>query len=687
MTYNQIRLVKRVLAILLVCFAAVVAYQLHLSLGQKRGAGRSLPLPEPADPVARQIELTRLDSEGEKAFVLRAAESMGDSEGSQLFRDVEIEFAAGRQRIPLTITAEDCRYDATAGTVHLEGNVVVRDSESLRIETEVLDYGQDRVTTDEPLRFSREGATGAAVGLMYEIPAGLIELHDQVAMTFEKDGRPPLEVKSRHARMLRHRGRVRFVDDVVVHQENRWLYCNDLQVYLTDDESRIEHIEAYEQVELHMRVPPPPGASNEPPPGIDDDPDRDPQRLFREPGQKTLLTQKLEAFLHPDSGVVERVRALDGGVIVLEPHERTASSGIRRELEGNLLAFDFDDQGRLTELRGRGGVELRLLPLDPSRGPEKRLAARQLEADFDPQSGELREARCLRSVEFSQGDLRATAERGVYRSAAEKVVLTENPRLRDPDTTLEAERIEIEAESGALEATRNVRSSLRGGSPRARSDLFPGGGEEPVHFIADHLAYAEDVAVYTGSARGFQGTHRVEGDRIELRERTGELIATGSVRTVMVPMGSDDEEADSTRVRSAAPSEPTVTLAEELYYRAEEGILHYRGGVRMSSETMVVRSEQLDVSLDADRERVEEAYARGAVELSTQQGKAGGLEAKYLPKKEEIWISGDKAWMQDGDKLTEGKELTFFLSNDRIFVDGREQDRTKTIYTSKSRPF
>jgi hypothetical protein len=52
-----------------------------------------------------------------------------------------------------------------------------------------------------------------------------------------------------------------------------------------------------------------------------------------------------------------------------------------------------------------------------------------------------------------------------------------------------------------------------------------------------------------------------------------------------------------------------------------------------------------------------------------------------------VRVSGVRAWLENDDKLTEGKELTFFLSDDRIFVDGREISRTKTIYASKPRPF
>jgi len=74
------------------------------------------------------------------------------------------------------------------------------------------------------------------------------------------------------------------------------------------------------------------------------------------------------------------------------------------------------------------------------------------------------------------------------------------------------------------------------------------------------------------------------------------------------------------------------------------------------------------------------------VEIQSSTGRARGEKATYVPDREEVHVSGKRATLEDGDKLTEGKELTFFLSDDRIFIDGREERRTKTTYP-RSRPF
>jgi hypothetical protein len=77
--------------------------------------------------------------------------------------------------------------------------------------------------------------------------------------------------------------------------------------------------------------------------------------------------------------------------------------------------------------------------------------------------------------------------------------------------------------------------------------------------------------------------------------------------------------------------------------------------------------------------------AEGEVTIETPDGKAAGDHAKYLPEQESMTVEGKNARLENAGKLTEGKQLTFFLGDDRILVDGREQARTKTIYSSKPR--
>ncbi len=365
-----------------------------------------------------------------------------------------------------------------------------------RIETSVLDYRQrpDVVWTDEPVRFFREGLEGESGSLEYEVPAAKFYLRDGVQVRLARKGGRPVDIESQTATIRRNVGTVQFVDDVFVHQDTRELRCNDLQLFLSEGEEGIERIEAYENVDLVMvSGSVESGSETIPEESSGSDQSREHSRALDEPGTKRLLTKKLEVVLRDDGVTLERMRAMERGKLILESAPGTEGRPVMvRELEGYTLAFDFDDAGQLRELRGRGGVTLTLAPKGGSESEIKRVEARQFEADFDTTTGDLVEARCIKSVQFSQGDVRASADHGVYKSDKEQLVLTETPLLWNQRASLEAETIQIDVITGNVMAFENVRSTSRSGDSKGGPSLFPAGNDDTVHFVADQLDYRQD---------------------------------------------------------------------------------------------------------------------------------------------------------------------------------------------------
>src|SRR3989304_4329395 len=76
--------------------------------------------------------------------------------------------------------------------------------------------------------------------------------------------------------------------------------------------------------------------------------------LSSEAGTKRLLTEKLEAFFRPGGEDLERVRALDGGRLIMKLPEGSREGG-HQDLSGYTLVFEFDEEGRLDVPRGGGG--------------------------------------------------------------------------------------------------------------------------------------------------------------------------------------------------------------------------------------------------------------------------------------------------------------------------------------------
>jgi LPS export ABC transporter protein LptC len=673
MTYGQIRFIKRMLLTLFVVSGFYVGYRV-IEGARARRSEPAAATQGPGQPVSREVAIEQLDSTGRIAWSLKAAESIGGNESSQQFRQVEIRFEAGEERTPVVVTAEhaDVQNDSS---VFLRGQVVVRDDTSLRLEADTLHFERnpDRAWSTDPVRYFREGLEGDAGAMRYRLQEGLVELEGGVSMIFQRED-DPVHVTSETALMRKGQHFVQFVDAVRLRQARRALDCGDLQVYLTEDNQEIQRVEAYEDVDLRMDVPA--GAeeagSRESAPESSASARPGSQELTSEPGTKRLLTQRLEMFFRP-GGELERVRALDGGQLVVTLPEG-AREGFHKDLQGNALAFEFDEQGRLQILRARGGVTLTLEPAVP--GEVKKITSRQLEADFDPGTGDLIETRCEDDVAFEQGDVRATSQHGTFRSSDSLLVLRDKPKLWDAKASLEAEEIEIGVESGDVAGKRQVRS--RSDRNEGEGGLFPTAGSEPVYFVSDQVRYepSKDTAVYTGGARGVQGGNRIEAERIEIHQDRKELTAEGGVRTVFLQkVGPED-----------STPRPTVSDSRRFLYRSKESKLHYLGGVSMRSEDMTMTGKEVEVTLAPGGAEVLEMYATGEVSIETPEGTAQGETAKYLPKDESMTVTGESARLENAGKLTEGKQLTFFLGDDRIFVDGREQSRTKTTYSSKPRP-
>jgi LPS export ABC transporter protein LptC len=672
MTYGQIRFIKWVLLLLLFVSAGYVGYQVWVGVrGREASVGSSIE--EPKTPVSRGVSIEQLDSEGRRAWTLKAAESTGRTETTQRFRDVEIHFEAGKEKIPVVVTGDRCEIGKD-NAVYLEGNVVVHDNTSLKLEAATLHFRRypDQVWSDDPVRYSRKGLRGTAGRMKYLLELGIVVLREGVEMTLQEEGDAPVSITSLSSKMKRGLHLAQFIDAVKVRQTNRSLDCNDLQVYFTEDDSEIQRMEAYENVDLQMEV-----RETE---AEEEGPTEEPARvaasgLTSEPGTKRLLTDRLEVLYRPGGKFLERARAVEGGRLLVRLPD-SASTGYDKELEGYTLAFEFDEQGRLQILRGRGGVTLVLTPRGAGDQPQKTITSRQLEATFDPETGDIIEAVCERTVTFEQGSVQATADLGTFLSAASLLVLEEQPRLWDEKTSLTADEIRIAVDTGNLEGRGSVRSTSTGSSEHGT--MFPGGGKEPIYFVADHLTFdrASDLATYTGGARGLSGTNRIEARKIEIRQTKGELSALTNVRTVFLQKLRQDE---------AKPPAPTVTEAERFFYGSATEELQYRGGVTMRSEDMTLEGHRVDVALEAGGGDVEEIRSEGDVIIETTEGKALGENARYLPKDESMTVTGESARLENAGKVTEGKQLTFFLSDDKVFVDGREQTRTKTTYSSKPR--
>ena len=174
---------------------------------------------------------------------------------------------------------------------------------------------------------------------------------------------------------------------------------------------------------------------------------------------------------------------------------------------------------------------------------------------------------------------------------------------------------------------------------------------------------------YSGGARMWQQSNRIEGEEIRIDRVKRTLAASGNVASLLT---ADDQATD--------------IRAESLFYEDDSDRARYEGSVRLKRDGLRVWAESLDAWFEQDEEggnRLKSALARGEVEVAESNSKTGrrgyGQTADYRPDEDIVILKGSpaKAVNAQGEQ-TRGAELTYQIDGDSLHVSGGAQDRAYT---------
>jgi lipopolysaccharide export system protein LptA len=123
---------------------------------------------------------------------------------------------------------------------------------------------------------------------------------------------------------------------------------------------------------------------------------------------------------------------------------------------------------------------------------------------------------------------------------------------------------------------------------------------------------------------------------------------------------------------------PVTIHADFLEYLDQGRRARYHGNVRLVTESTTVKSDRLVVYFSegdtVEGSQVDHAEADGHVRV-TQPGRVGsGDHGEYFAGPGKIVLTGGPPILVDEEKgSTTGQRLTFFIHDDRLFVDGGDQ--------------
>ena len=736
-----------------------------------RGLAKTL-VPVTVEQQSNEFSFSKVEQD-RTLFTVRASRATQyKDENRALLQDVWITIYGREGNRNDNIHTSECSYEPKSGDVVCQGAVQIdlasADStpgkdggKELQVTTRNLSFNRDtgEASTAEPVQFQFAGGQGHAVGVTYSSQKEIVRLNRDVELDMASSPRTgglPITATGSSLEIRRNERIVELDAPAVVRQGGRELTAEKISIDLDADfHARHAVAQGHPMIRSKDAKGEFTATGNQFDASLDaagwietivadgnvegehHGPDRTDQFsmahvLFTmEPQHNAVKTMAASGKVALDSRqgadsrslktealLVKFVPGKDPNQTRIESAETEAPGTITTrsgkdndvtELQATKFLTQFSKEGRLDQLFGYSGVEIRR---QIGAAAPQQVSAKELIAKFSP-DGEWRTLDESGAVRFQQADRRASAERANIVRATDTIVMDGSPVLSDAMSRTTAAKVTINQKSGDIRAGGGVVSTYLGNG--SSNGLNMGSG--PGHISAEALAGStlSGHVIYSGHARLWQGESVLEANQIEIWRDDKKLQARENVvaifpqaSTPIKPFGEPSAKAAS------ASSGPTLWTihAPLLTYWSDAGKAHLEGGVTADSQQGSMQSRTLDVFLEPSSPKAgppggpqvaskapeaHPAAASGAVAapmagqqlqralalggVTVRQGDRVGTaeQAEYTAADGKFVLSGGHPTIIDAaSDATTGHSLTFFVANDTILIDSQEGSRTLT---------
>jgi lipopolysaccharide export system protein LptA len=208
---------------------------------------------------------------------------------------------------------------------------------------------------------------------------------------------------------------------------------------------------------------------------------------------------------------------------------------------------------------------------------------------------------------------------------------------------------------------------------------------------------------YEGNAVAWQGSNRVEAERLDIDRDAGIMEADGKVVSYFVDKDKndkkDDKKSDGKKSEAKAKAQPktpgaapifTVVHAPHLTYTEDTRIAIYKGGVLLQRPDLTVTGQVVQAFLnDAEADSsLNKTVADGTVKIvSTAKAKTrtGTSEhSEYYADDGKVILTGGRPLLVDSKEgKTQQDELTWWANDDRLLSNGQPTSQVKSVVRKK----
>jgi len=663
------------------------------------------------------------------------------TDGSMKLSGVTITAEEKDGKSTLKATGKEAHVGADGSTIDLKGDVQLVSSE-VRAHTEHATFqkSDNVVRAPGPVELTEGKTTAKGVGMTFDRDHDVLSILDQAVITMAGDGGGATVITAGTATFARREHYRQFDKDVRMQRGVQIIESQTAVAHLNEDNSRIEMIELRGDTKITATKAEPGalealsgrdltlkyGADGETLEHVTIGSAAS-IKVAGEAGTagREIVAGMMDITLAPDGSTPTGLIGRDAVRLTIPPE--AAAPG--RTIESATLNAKGEPGRGLTRALFAGNVQFR------ERGPDINRAANSATLDVALARGmsSIDDAKFTHAVRFEEGKLSATAATARYDVGKGTLELSGSepgaiaPRVVTEQITVDAAKIDVTLDGPKVKAAapenQKVKSVLQpaqrnasgdgasqpaggrgapqqasgGGAPRqasggGASQQASGGGapraseknaaatklpsmlkqDQPVNVTAATLDYdgSTSKTTYTGAALLWQGDTSIKGESIVIDGKSGDLTATAVTSATMLEQTNKENKKE--RVRSMA-------TAKDLKYEDAPRRLTYTGEAHMNSPEGDMTAAKIELYLKPSGDELDRAEAYENVTLREQNRKTTGARMTYTTVDERYVVVGAPVKIVDQcDRETTGKTLTFVKSTDNIVVDGNQQTRTQT---------
>jgi len=378
--------------------------------------------------------------------------------------------------------------------------------------------------------------------------------------------------------------------------------------------------------------------------------------------------------------------------------------GPKRLMTGDKIWIKYGEDNRIQSFKAINVTTRTDKP--PEKGkpvpPPGFTSSKEMLATFDPNTSDISHLDQKSDFKYDAGDRHARADHATLDQSSDMMTLDKGARVWDPTGSAAADHIVMNQKSGDFKADGHV-ASTRMPDPKGTSSAMLK-TDEIMQARAQHMVSTDSNSKihYEGNAVAWQGSNRVEADRLDIDREAGIMEADRNVVSEFVDKDKDkdDQKPDgkgnaTTKAKpkpSSAPPIFTVVHAPHLLYTDETRVAVYTGGVLLQRPNLTVTGKEVKAYLnDADADSsLNKTVSDGAVKILSEDKKRGKTRtgtsehAEYYADDGKVILSGGRPLLVDSKEgRTQGDQLTWWTNDDRLLVNGVPNSPVKSIVRRK----